>query len=1157
MRDEKEIKVTSTLEKLDTRSLDDRYMKFGGSVFMTGVQAIVRLMLDQQRLDHGRGLRTAAFVSGYEGSPLGGLDLELGRHPELLAEHDLVHRPAVNEELGATAILGSQLAPERPDASYEGVVGYWYGKAPGLDRATDALRHANLAGAHPRGGALALVGDDPLSKSSTLPTASEGALADLTMPTFYPADAQDLIELGLHAVALSRASGLWSAMKIVTNVADGGCDVALGENPFAPIFPDPAEHKSVFRHVVNSRLIGPVPLEQESSAFGPRLEIAHSYARLNGLNRLDSRSSDDRIGIVAAGKSYLDLLQALDRLGLDAAERARQGIRLLRLGMIFPLEPSIVTEFADGLDRIVVVEEKRPFVETAIKEVLYGKAGAPPVVGKKDDAGGSLIPATGELGPDLIAAALAGDLRRLDGLEDLPRRLTPTAPAVSLPLVPGQQTARTPYFCSGCPHNTSTQAPAGSAVGGGIGCHGMVLLMNPERVGDVVGLTQMGGEGSQWIGMSPFVDGDHLLQNIGDGTFHHSGSLALRATVAAGVNITYKLLYNSAVAMTGGQQAVGVRTVPEITHLLDAEGVAKTIITTEDPGRYRGVKLAKGAEVWHRERLEEAQEHLRGIAGVTVLVHDQECAIEKRRRRKRTPSAKPEPRIFINERVCEGCGDCGQKSNCLSVEPIDTEYGRKTRINQSSCNLDYSCLDGDCPSFLTVLPAKNGKKPSPPRSDETARPALPEPIAVVGEDEINIRMTGIGGTGVVTVAQVVAYAANIAGLHVRSLDQTGLSQKAGPVVSDIKISRSPVQGANKIGNGECDLYLGCDVLVAAEERNLLAADPARTVAVVSTDRVPTGKMVSDPDAQFPAVDDLTGPIRAAGRPGLGTFFDARGLAGRELGGDQFANVVMLGAAYQAGALPIPLTAVEEAIKLNGVAVQKNLAAFELGRRAALGEFDDDAAHESEGDLARVVRDRTDELIAYQSAEYARAYAEVIERVRAAEAEAVPESEELALAAAQNLYKVMAYKDEYEVARLSLDPQLRAQIEEQFGTGARIAWRLHPPVLRALGMRRKITVNGWWGDPLFRGLRGMRRLRGTKLDPFGYSRARQEERRIAREYRALLEDLAAGLSPGNHARSVEIASLPEMVRGYEDIKQDSIGRYEKRRGELLASLSELG
>ncbi|MGH2859341.1 MAG: indolepyruvate ferredoxin oxidoreductase family protein [Solirubrobacteraceae bacterium] len=1146
------------MSAIAVQALEDRYTAAGDRVLLTGIQAIVRLILEQQRLDRRAGRHTAAFVSGYEGSPLGGLDLELARRRKLLDECEVVHRPALNEELAVTAIAGTQLVPSRPDARYDGVVGYWYGKAPGLDRATDAFRHANFGGTHPLGGALALVGDDPVSKSSTVPSASEQALAELALPTFYPGDSQEILDLGLHAIALSRATGLWSAMKVITNVADGAASVSVPELRPAPALPELEHGGSVFRHTPTSKLAGAVAVAAESSAYGIRMEVAREYARLNDLNALEDHGARDRVGLVAAGKTYLDLSQALGRLGLDASERERQGIRLLKLGLLFPVEPTIVERFADGLEKIIVVEEKRPFVETALKDQLYGRARAPVIVGKRDRSGAPAIPADGELDADRIAAALARVLAGHEGLERIADRVAmrpaaQVAPAVEV--APTVEVSRTPYFCSGCPHNRSTRVPAGSVVGAGIGCHTMILMMEPDRVGDVVGLTQMGGEGAQWIGMSPFLETGHLLQNMGDGTFHHSGSLAVRAAVAAGANVTFKLLYNSAVAMTGGQHVEGARSVAQLTHLLRAEGVVRVIITTEDRKRHRAGDLAAGTEVWHRDRLEEAQRVLAGIDGVTVLIHDQQCATEKRRERKRKPPSTPETRIFINERVCEGCGDCGEKSNCLSVEPVQTEYGRKTRIHQASCNTDYSCLNGDCPSFLVVRPgtgdgsARRIDLPGPADA-----PDLPEPSPCLSADEFAMRITGIGGTGVVTAAQIVAHAGHLAGRHVRTLDQTGLSQKAGPVVSDLKLSRRPIAGSNKLATAECDLYLACDVLVGADLKHLAVADPQRTVAVVSASVVPTGRMVVDPTASFPKLAEMAARIDGVSRAGAGGSIDARAISQAGLGSDQYANVVLLGAAYQAGALPLPLPALQGAIRLNGAAVEQNLRAFDLGRRAIAEPVKAVEPHaEPDGELERLLRDRTSDLVAYQDTAYAQSYARLVARVRQVEDERVPGERGLTIVVARNLYKLMAYKDEYEVARLSLDPQLRSQIAARFGADARYAWQLHPPLLRAVGLRRKIAL-GRWATPLFVALRAGRRLRGTPLDPFGLPEVRRVERRLVAQYRDVIEELLGGLHAGNHALAVQIAQLPDAIRGYEQIKLASVARYNERLQALLTEFS---
>ncbi len=790
------------------------------------------------------------MVSGYQGSPLGGFDKELQAHSEIFREHDVHLVPGLNEELGATSAWGSQLAAALPGARYDGVLALWYGKAPGLDRAMDALRHGNFVGVSRTGGAIAAVGDDPSCKSSTIPSASESALASLHMPVFYPGDVQDVLDLGLHAYACSRASGLWSGLKIVTNVADALASAEVSPARVSPVLPAPIEGEG---HVPSGHLLAPQSVEMEASLFGARHELALAYARANPVNRIEG-ARYGWLGIVAAGKSYFDLRHALRLLGLGDRELERAGVRILKLGMIWPVEQEITHRFAASLDEILVIEEKQPFIESQLKEVLYGAPHAPRVVGKRDERGAELLPGTLELDADVIARVVAARLSqrvKLDSAEAHIRHLDEIASRdASLPMA-----SRTPFFCSGCPHNTSTAAPEGTLVGAGIGCHTMILL-NPEGKGEITGLTQMGGEGAQWIGMAPFTDDDHLVQNVGDGTFHHSASLAVRAAVAAGVNVTYKLLYNEHVAMTGGQAVEGQMSVPELTRWFEAEGVKRVIVTTEDPSRYRGVKLAGIAEVRDRGELLGAQQELAVVEGVTVLIHDQECAAELRRKRKRGKAVEPAERVWINERVCEGCGDCGEKSGCLSVRPTETEFGRKTQIHQASCNKDFSCLEGDCPSFLTVIPGKKAEHeaPSPP-------PDLPTPPALTS-DECSIRMMGIGGTGVVTVNQILGMAALIDGLHVSGLDQTGLSQKGGPVTSDLRITSAPLASASKAPAGSVDVYMAFDLLGATAPKNLLVAHPDRTVAVVSTSEVATGKMVLDTSERFP---ELSGQLDAIER----------------------------------------------------------------------------------------------------------------------------------------------------------------------------------------------------------------------------------------------------------------------------------------------------
>ncbi len=1146
--------------------LDDKYLLEEGRILLTGVQGLVRLVLDQHRADRRRGLTTGTLISGYQGSPLGGLDQELARNRALLEEHLVRHVPGLNEELGATSAWGSQLTGDLPGAKHDGVLGMWYGKAPGLDRAADSLRHGNFVGVSRTGGGLAVVGDDPSCKSSTIPSASESVLAGLHMPVFYPGSAAEVIDLGLHAYACSRASGLWAGFKIVTSVADavGTADVAPGR--VSPVLPDLG-----YEHVPNGNLLPPVSLDLEHTLLGVRRDLALAYARENGVNRIEG-ARDAWLGVVTAGKSYYDLRDALRSLGLDDQALERAGIRILKLGMIAPLEREIVHQLAHGLDEILVVEEKGPFVESQLKEVLYGTAAAPRIVGKLDEHGQRLLPAELDLDADLVARAVAARLRsrglRIDLVEAHIGRLDSlTARPAELPMA-----QRAPFFCSGCPHNSSVKAPEGTLVGGGIGCHTMVLL-NPEGKGEITGITQMGGEGAQWIGQAPFTDDRHLVQNLGDGTFHHSGSLAVRAAVAAGVNITYKLLYNEHVAMTGGQAIEGQLPVPELTRWLQLEGVRRIIVTAEDTSRYKGVELAPIAELRDRSQLLPAQQELALVEGVTVLIHDQECAAEKRRARKRGKQAEPAERIWINERVCEGCGDCGKKSSCLSVLPVETEFGRKTQIHQASCNKDYSCLEGDCPSFLTVVPGERARHETPALTVE-----LPEPRPLVSSADFGMRMMGIGGTGVVTVNQVVGMAALIDGLHVSGLDQTGLSQKGGPVVSDLRISSEPLAAAPKAPAGSIDLYLGFDLLGAASDKNLITAAPDRTVAVVSTSAVPTGRMVVDTEERFPELAGQLDRIDRVTRSEHNLYLDAQRLSERLFDDHMMANTLALGSAYQRGALPVSAAALEQAIRLNGAAVEKNLAAFAWGRAVVaapdaveqatrppesvvaareLSEAEQElvtlAVNGDQGELRRLVEVRVPELVAYQDERYARSYAELVRRVHVAEQERTPGHGELAEAVARQLFKLMAYKDEYEVARLHLDAVEQAKLSAEFGDDAKIAFNLHPPMLRAMGLDRKLKLGAWF-TPSFRALYRMRRLRGTKLDPFGRAEVRRVERELVGEYEQLVAEALPRLTPETHAAALELLELPDVIRGYEEIKLRNVALFRKRAEPLRKRLA---
>ena len=1149
-------------------SLDAKYTQEEGLIYLSGIQALVRLPIDQHRADRRRGLRTATFISGYRGSPLGGFDQTLERQAKLLREHHVVFSSGLNEDLGATAVFGSQMVSSFPRPKYDGVLGMWYGKAPGVDRTGDVFKHANYAGVGKNGGVLALAGDDPISKSSTLPSHSEVALYDALMPTIFPGNVQEILDLGLHGFMLSRTSGCWVGVKIVTNVADETGTTEVSPDRIAPVIPTVELDGRPFQHQINLNLIPPYGLEMERTLHLARLELARRYAWENKLNRIVVPTPDAWLGILTTGKTYYDVRQALTELGLDEAALARYGIRILKMGMLFPMEPRVVREFARGLQEILVIEEKRAFLEMFAKDILYGAPDRPRIVGKHDEEDRLLVSSVGELDADLIARAVAKRLARKARIESVEARIRHLDELKGRPRP--LSLARTAFFCSGCPHNRSTVIPEGHVAAAGIGCHGMAMGMNRG----IIGVTHMGGEGAQWVGVAPFTETPHLFQNLGDGTFFHSGKLAVSYAIASGVNITYKLLYNAAVAMTGGQDAAGAIPIPAVTRWLEAEGVKRILITTDHPETYKGLDVAGVAEVWHRDRLLEAQSVLAATPGVTVLIHDQQCAAEKRRLRKRGKLLDPATRVVINERVCEGCGDCGKKSNCLSVQPVETEFGRKTQIHQSSCNKDYSCLLGDCPSFLTVEPA------GPPQKKERRLPPLdaelPEPVLKVPSDGFAVHMMGIGGTGVVTVNQILGTAALLDGRHVRGLDQTGLSQKGGPVVSDLKIAAQPIESANKVSSGGADLYLGFDLLVATDPANLDKAEPGRTIAVVSTSQIPTGQMVVDTAVHFPELGSTLMSVDRVTRKDDNVYLDALTLSEGLFSDHMATNPLMLGAAYQAGALPISAASIEQAIRLNGVSVEMNLLAFRWGRMAVVDAKQVEAAVRNAtgreetprvlsaearalvdsvgagGELRRRLEVRVPELIAYQSAAYAREYVEFVAGVARAEQQRTPGRTGLAEAVARSLHKLMAYKDEYEVARLHLDAAQDAELRSRFGPAVKVHWHLHPPLLRALGLKRKLKLGSWFA-PAFRLLRGMKGLRGTAFDPFGYAEVRRVERALPGEYRRTIEGVIAHLGPATHGAAVEIAELPDEIRGYESIKLDSVKRVREMTAALVDKL----
>jgi indolepyruvate ferredoxin oxidoreductase len=1143
-------------------TLAQRYRASSGPVLLTGVQAIARLFVEQHVRDERAQRDVATFVSGYQGSPLAGLDQLLASLPELGTTHQVRLVPGVNEELAATSVWGSQLDLPSGTRCHDGVVGVWYGKGPGLDRASDALRHAAMYGANPRGGALALVGDDPGAKSSSIPAASERSLAALSMPIFFPRNAEEVVAFGLYGVALSRASGCWPALKIVADVADGLWTLDRDFADFDIAVPTIEWDGRPWSYRQRVLAAPPDSVLAEADLYGPRWAMVEAFNAANDIDAIEVDPANAWLGIVAVGTAYDAVREALVDLGLDEADLLRCGVRILRVGMPYPLGADKVVRLARDTEQVLVVEDKTAFVETQVKDILYGRAGAPAVLGKRDANRRNLVPPNGEL----TAARLTAPLRRV--LRDRVALSAPPLPSLELTVLPAKRTA---YFCSGCPHNRSTAVPEGSLAGGGIGCHTLVT-MSARADSQVTGLTQMGGEGAQWIGQSSFTDIGHIFQNIGDGTYFHSGQLAVQACVAAGVNITYKILFNSAVAMTGAQDVQGGLTVPELTHKLAADGVTKVIVCADEPERHKGATFAAGVQVWHRDRLDEAQRVLRDTKGVTVLIYDQHCAADARRKRKRGTLPVRRTRVVINEAVCEGCGDCGVKSNCLSVQPVDTEFGRKTRIDQTTCNTDYSCLDGDCPSFVTVE--------VPDRLSSTARPQAPTPPEVASPPERpitgvhNIFLAGIGGTGVVTVNQVLGMAALRAGLHVEGLDQTGLSQKAGPVTSHLRLSASPVDRSNRVSPGSADCVLAFDLLTTVDAKNIGYGDPNRTIAVASTSKTPTGDMVYDSAVEYPADDSLLSRLDL--RSKTLTAFDALAAADTLFGTTAPANFLLVGAAYQSGGIPIPAAAIEEAIAINGVAVASNQAAFRWGRVAvadptafqsaaaappAAQRSDTAVPHHLLGDCPvagptrELLERRAAGLVAYQGDRLALKYIRFIEQTWSVERR-VTERTELSEAVARGLHKLMAYKDEYEVARMLTDPAFIESVRRQVPDGDNLTYKLHPPLLKALGRKKKIGMRPGTHGAL-RMLAKGRFLRGTKLDPFGHTHMRRLERQLVDHYETVMRGFLSNLASDSYDVAVAAASAPELVRGYEDVKMRNIQRYLERLAELDVDTSVLG
>ena len=1124
-------------------SLDDKYDLAQDRVLVTGYQALIRALLMQKERDRRAGLNTAGYVTGYRGSPLGGLDQQMIRAGRFLAAQEVKFQPGLNEELAATALWGTQQAELRGEGKFDGVFGMWYGKGPGVDRSGDVFRHANFAGTSQRGGVIALMGDDHTAESSTTAHQSEFHFVDVMMPIFNPAGVQEMIDYALYGWAMSRFSGTWTALKCMhetvesTGVVDGSLDrikLVIPEDFVMPV------------GGLNIRLVDSI-LGQEARLHDFKRDAMLAFVRANKLNRIiTSGGRNPKIGIITTGKAYLDVRQAFDELGIDEIKCNDLGLRLFKIACPWPIARQELAEFAAGLDLIIVVEEKRSLIEVQVREELYGTANQPVCIGKKDEQGNWLFPVKGALDPNDVAICIGERLLRYGTNEELSANVARLKAAQRALRETADVAQRVPYFCSGCPHNTSTRVPEGSRAYAGIGCHYMAQWMDRHTLG----FTQMGGEGANWIGEAPFSKTPHVFQNLGDGTYNHSGYLAIRAAIDAGVTMTYKILFNDAVAMTGGQANEGGLNVPQIARQVAAEGASRVVVVTDEPWKYpKNTDWPRGLTVHHRDALDIIQRELTTVPGVSVLIYDQTCAAEKRRRRKRGTFPDPDKRVVINDLVCEGCGDCGVKSNCVSVQPLMTEWGRKRTIDQSSCNKDYSCLKGFCPSFVTVHGAKLKK------GESVAEPAdwsaLPVPSLPLTNHPYGIIVTGVGGTGIVTIGAIIGMAAHLEGKGAGVIDMAGLAQKGGAVFSHIRIANTPEEiHAIRVAAGGADLVLGGDIVVLGSKKLLGAIKPGHTRMIVNTAEFLPGDFTRNADFALPTERLKRAITSHAGRE-QSHFVDAGRLATALLGNSIGANMFMLGYAYQRGTLPLSAEAVEKAIEMNGEAVPMNIAAFRYGRRAAVdpkalealiepkqGE-DNDSLKLSQSFDETVAR-RIEFLTAYQNTRYARRYHDWVEKVRAAEAEKAPGQCALAEAVARYLFKLMAYKDEYEVARLYSDTSFVERVRSSFaGDKLRFEFHLAPPLLARrdplTGEPKKMSF-GPGMLKAFAVLSKFKFLRGTPLDPFGYSVERRSERQLIVDYETLLTEIVGDINPANHATAVALAAIPEKIRGYGPVKQ---------------------
>ncbi|MFT5175259.1 MAG: indolepyruvate ferredoxin oxidoreductase [Gammaproteobacteria bacterium] len=1141
-------------------ALDDKYTLREGRVFMTGIQALVRLPLEQRWRDSAAGLRTAGYISGYRGSPLGAYDQQLQRAQTFLNEQEVKFNPGVNEDLAATACWGTQQAGVAGEGTHDGVFALWYGKGPGVDRSGDAFRHGNLAGTSRHGGVVCLIGDDHTCESSTTAHHSEYAMVDASIPVLNPAGVQEILDYGLYAIALSRFSGAWTALKCVHDTVEAAASVDVDGSRVK--FVEPSDYTAP-EGGLHIRFPDPW-LEQEKRLYEDKLDAVRAFARANQFDKTVFGSANARIGIITTGKSYLDTCQALDELDIDEAAAERLGIAVYKVAMPFPLEPEGVKAFCQGRELIIVVEEKRALIETQLKDMLYGQAGAPRIVGKRDENGALMFRASGRLDTNHIATVFGRYI--LEHCEDayIASRTQEIQALLQREVTAAAELQRTPYFCPGCPHSSSTRVPEGSHALAGIGCHYLSQFMDraTERY------TQMGGEGASWIGEAPFSKRKHMFQNIGDGTYFHSGLLAIRAAITSKVNITFKILYNDAVAMTGGQSLEGTMTVPRITQQMHAEGAQRVVVVTDEPQKYAAdTQFAPGVSVYHRDELDKVQRELREIEGTTILVYDQTCAAEKRRRRKRGTFPDPAKRVFINEAVCEGCGDCGEKSNCLAVVPLETDLGRKRAVDQSACNKDFSCLKGFCPSFVTVLGGRprRGKASAADAvdADELTRVAvaLPEPIRPALNRPYGIVVTGVGGTGVVTIGALIGMAAHLDGKGCSILDQMGLAQKGGSVISHLRIAGTQRDiTATRIAAGGADLVLGGDLLTTGATDTLTTMASGRTRVVANVHEIMPGAFTRGADIEFPGAR-IQRAIRSATGEGGAQFLNATRLATALMGDAIASNLFLLGYAYQKGLLPVSGESLLQAIELNGVAIDMNKQAFTWGRHAALDmdavrakAFPQGAPSEvGKRSLDETIAHRSGYLSSYQNTAYAQRYENLVAKVRRIEVDKTQGLTGLGEAVAKNYFKLLAYKDEYEVGRLFSDSAFTERLQQAFEGDYQIEFHLAPPLFAKIdpnsGQPKK-RAYGQWMMKAFKCLAALKGLRGTWLDVFGYTAERRMERELIVEYEVLLDTLLDQITPSNHASALALASLPEKIRGFGHVKLASVEQAREQKSQLL-------